>query len=141
MDKSQVDYIAKMLTEDPDIFNEGWEELGIADPGLEAGLNSRELIEKVKEFFNIQYPDIEYNFIPNKKVDVETFLAGRYPFTMFMPETAMDGMPDRRAANFFPTILRVLSDAGWKLPDSTVAHDKERGRFMFIMIPSEFSAR
>lgn len=27
--------IAKMITEDPDVFNEGWEELGIQDPGFE----------------------------------------------------------------------------------------------------------
>ena len=30
-----INWISKFITGDPDIFNEGWEELGIQDPGFE----------------------------------------------------------------------------------------------------------
>jgi len=32
--------IARYITDDPDVFSEGWEELGIEDPGLEDPIDS-----------------------------------------------------------------------------------------------------
>lgn len=42
----KIKRIAKLITEDPDIFNEGWEDLGIQDPGFDHSLEDVKLIMK-----------------------------------------------------------------------------------------------
>lgn len=57
--------IARLITEDPDVFNEDWEELGIEDPGLnlntpkwvEKGYNTTKLVPGILSGIEIFYTD------------------------------------------------------------------------------------
>ena len=57
------DEIAKFLTDDPDVFNEGWDELGIAEPNF-AKSEIRLVLERAIAKYNkvaLEFPE----YIPN----------------------------------------------------------------------------
>jgi len=60
--KKPIHDIASYITDDPDIFNEGWlEDMGIEDPNLTSKTpHSRihDIINQLNEFFNVNYGDV-----------------------------------------------------------------------------------
>lgn len=131
--------ISKMITDDPDILNEGWEELGIEDPNFQepSGLKSAEIIRKVQSYFNTNFPDVEFNFMPAKNVDVQTFLMGQFPFTIFISDSALDEMTEGRAGTFFVGLQDMLEGTGWKLFER-IHHDEDDEKIVMILMPERF---
>jgi hypothetical protein len=118
---------------------EGWEELGIADPGMESpGATSREAIEKIRSYFSTYFPDVEHGLMPSKSVDVETFLIGQYPFTVFIADSALEGMPGPRANAFFANLQDEMESIGWSLPREFIQHDAGAEKLILVIMPQNF---
>lgn len=120
---------------------EGWEELGIEDPGVEPqepkGLKSMEIIRKIQSYFNTNFPDVKYDFMPTKQVDVQTFLMGQYPFTLFISDSALDDMSEGRSGTFFAGIQDLFEGTGWKL-HGNISHDEEAEKLVLVLLPESF---
>jgi hypothetical protein len=120
------------------MFSEGWEELGISDPGLDPKVSSREAIGKLNSYFSTYFPDVEKGLMPAKNVDVETFLAGQYPFSLFIADSALEEMPGPRANNFFVGLQDAMESIGWSLPREFIQHDAEAGKLVLVILPKNF---
>ena len=121
------------------ILFEGWEELGIEDPGMDKSKSSsREVIRKTQSYFNTNFPDVEYSLMPSKQVDVQTFLKGQYPFSLFIDDDALEAMGGPRANTFFVNLQEMLRNEGWDLPKEYIQHDDEAGRLVLVILPANF---
>jgi hypothetical protein len=129
-------FIAKLITEDPDVFNEGWEELGIEDPNIDAIPTALELIRNIQSFFNINYPRVELGIMPSKKVNVQAFLASsEYPFSISIPDDALDDMSEQRRSSFFQEFEKTITSSGWKVFPN-ITHNEDE--LVIAILPPNF---
>ena len=54
MTPEDIQKITKLITEDPDIFNEGWEELGIEDPNIKGPKDPQSYPSEVEEVEDVE---------------------------------------------------------------------------------------
>ena len=121
------------------ILFEGWEELGIEDPGMDKPKpSSREAIGKIESYFSTYFPDVEHKLMPNRQVDVQTFLKGQYPFSLFIDDSSLENLKAARANAFFIGLQDSLESIEWSLPRELIQHDAEEGKLVLVILPKGF---